>query len=196
MAATVEFYEAFVGSRNHELGYLVVSGATRDEVARILGVDLADNLGDYYGEGVTYTGWALGEIAGGILGVEPTGFGDPSLDALRRLSAGGRAAAVVRDNVLGHVRFGCARNGEIVFDSNEYMYIEDPDAVPDEIRDLFMLAWNDLEGDDVPEVNELAVAWAMAEVVTGVPVTDADVHRTEASGYFKAPTAVYTAEDG
>jgi hypothetical protein len=194
MTASIEYYEPLTESVNDESTYLVVTGASRDEVAGILDVDLTNQV-DENDDGVDRTGWAFCEISGGILGVEPTGFGDPSLDALRRLSEGGRAVAVVRNNVLGHLRFGCARDGEILYDSTEFMYVDDLNDVPDEIRDLFALAWDDLAGNGDPDVNGVAVAWAMAETVTGVAVTAKDVHGAEASGYFQAPSLVYS-EDG
>ena len=55
--------------------------------------------------------------------------------------------AVVRHNIQAHLRFGAARDGELVFDDDEYLYVEDPSSVPAELRPLFDLVWVDLDLD-------------------------------------------------
>jgi len=174
---------------------VVVAGASRDEVARMLHVDLSRpvNVDDLWDEDVDHTGWALIDVAGGVLAVEPSGYGDPTLDTLRELSADGRAVAVLRDNIQAHERFGAARDGELLFDDDEFKYIEDPAVVPDELRDLFDLVWDDLEGElDVDAVvDSTAVSLAMAEVVTGLTVTAADLATVSEAPYFAGPSLVY-----
>jgi hypothetical protein len=193
----VAYYDTVVDALPDQEAFtiLVVAGATREEVAQALGVDLAEQVDvDDVWDDVETTGWASIDIAGGVLAVEPTGYGDPALHTLRALSAGGRAAAVVRSNIQAHERFGAARDGDLLFDDDEFMYIEDPSIVPAEIRPLFDLVWDDLEGDgpigqDGP--NSTAVALAMSEVVTGVVVSPDDLVEVEEAAHFKAPSLVY-----
>lgn len=140
-----------------------------------------------------------------MLGTEVSGYGDPTLSALRSLSAGGGACAVVRDNVQAQTRFGCARDGEVLFDADEYTWIEDPGVVPAELRPLFDLAWDDSDDDDADddaddEADEdspspYAVGLAMAEVVTGLRFGEDQLHQLTAGPYFAAPTQRYP-DDG
>lgn len=193
----VAYYDTVVEALPDQEAFtvLVVAGATRDEVAQALGVDLAApvDVDDVWDDDET-TGWASIDIAGGVLAVEPTGYGDPGLDTLRALSAEGRAAAVLRTNIQAHERFGAARDGELLFDADEFIYVEDPTIVPAEIRPLFDLVWDDLEGEaelgqDGP--NSTAVALAMSEVVTGVVVSAENLAEVGEAQYFKAPILVY-----
>ncbi|WP_408898544.1 hypothetical protein ACJ5H2_05385 [Nocardioides sp. R1-1] len=179
---------------------LVVAGARREEVAQLLGVDLTRPVAweDIGMDELDETGWALVEIEGGVLAVEPTGFGDPAVETLRALSAGGRAAAVLTSNIEAFERFGAARNGELLFDAAEFMYIEDPEIVPAEIRPLFDLVWDDLKGEPVigeDGPNSSAVAMAMSEVVTRVVVTADDMAAVTGAPYFSAPSLVYAGSD-
>lgn len=194
MVATPDYYdritEAFPDTES--LTVLVVAGATREQVAGILRIDLGTPARDALAE--DSTGWALVEIPGGVLATEPTGYGDPTCDALRELSSVGSAAAVVRHNIQAHLRFGCARGGELLFDDDEYIYIDDPEVVPADLRPLFDLVWDDLEDgeddfDDGPD--PFAVGLAMAELVTGVELTTEHVARVSQADMFEAPTLVY-----
>ena len=110
--------------------------------------------------------------------MEHTGYADPSVSALVQLSFNGRKAAVVRDNIQAHVRFGGARDGALLFDDDEYIFIgaDERTRVPDgELRPLFDLAWTDVDSDDRDEeVDPVAVALAMAELVTGIVLTADD----------------------
>jgi hypothetical protein len=193
VAATPEYYddvlEAF--SDLESLTILVVAGASRDQVAQALNVDLTEPTGGEWAE--EYTSWGLVEVPGGVVGIETSGYGDPTLGALRELSASGRAAAVVRSNIDGQIRFGCARDGELLYDNDEYIYAEDISDVPAEVRSLFELAWDDLEDEDEDDdgPSALAVGLAMAEVVTGIELTAEQVAEVEAAEFFKAPTLVY-----
>ena len=130
-----------------------------------------------------------------MLAVETTGYGDPTLAALKALSGKDGAAAVVRHNVQAHLRFGCARNGELLFDDDEYMYVDDPDVVPRELRPLFDLAWDDLEGDEDDDdegTDGFAVGLAMAEFVTGIELTSDSVTEVcTRQTFFLAPGLVY-----
>ncbi|WGX95446.1 DUF6461 domain-containing protein [Nocardioides sp. L-11A] len=193
----VAYYDTVVDALPDQEAFtvLVVAGATREEVAQALGVDLAApvDVDDVWDDDET-TGWASIDIAGGVLAVEPTGYGDPALDTLRALSAEGRAAAVLRTNIQAHERFGAARDGELLFDDDEFMYVEDPSIVPAEIRPLFDLVWDDLESDgpiDLDGPNPTAVALAMSEVVTGVVVRGDDLAEVGEAQHFKAPSLVY-----
>lgn len=195
MVATLEYYtliaEAFPDTDS--LTVLVVAGRSRDEVAQALGVDLIAPTDDPWdGEGES-TGWAMMNLPSGTLAIEPTGYGDPTNAALVDLSRDGRAAAVVRSNIQGHHRFGCARDGELLYDNDEYVYEENTAIVPAEIRSLFDQAWIDLDADDDDDdwIDPTAVGLAMAEVITGIELTAAQVVEVDADGFFPAPGLVY-----
>lgn len=107
---------------------------------------------------------------------------------------------MVRNNVLAHLRFGCARDGRLLFDDNEYMYVSDLAEVPEELRPLAELVWQDI-GDEADEPTEEAegpdgfpVALAMAEAVTGVALTREDVEAIQSATYHPAPTQRYPRE--
>src|SRR3954451_19839161 len=115
MSADLEYYAALDphwGS-TESLTVLVVRGRSRPETAEILGVDLAahGDVDDFPEHGSV---WSLLEIPEGVLGIERTGYGDPTVRALRELSGGGCAAAVVRHNIQAHLRFGGARDGDVL----------------------------------------------------------------------------------
>lgn len=196
VVATVEYYEqlseAFPDTES--LTILIVADASRDAVARELKVDLGAPIEGNWIEDQKATAWALLEVPGGVLGVENTGYGDPTLAALKGLSRDNGAAAVVRHNIQAHLRFGCARNGELLFDDDEYMYIDDPDVVPAELRPLFDLAWDDLEGDEDDDegADGFAVGLAMAELVTGVELNADSVTKVcHRQTFYRAPSLVY-----
>ncbi len=191
MTGTVDYYETMLEAfRDTEsLTVLVASGVSRDQAVGVLGIDLDRPVDSGWDSGDGYTGWALADIPGGVLAIETTGYGDPSTEALRLLSANG-AAGVVRSNIQAHIRFGCARGSEVLFDDDEYMYVEDPSIVPAELRQLFDLAWIDLDdeddfGGDGP--SSFAVALAMIEVVTGLKLKGDLVGQVLDSGFFRAP---------
>jgi Family of unknown function (DUF6461) len=203
MTATPEYYanvvEGFLDTES--LTVLFAAGVSVAEVAAVLDVDLdtSKDLDDVFGD-TQATAWALLDVPGGVVAVEPTGFGDPTRAALVELSRDGRASAVVRNNVLAHLRFGCARDGRLVFDDNEYMYVPDPAAAPEELRPLIDLVWQKIgDEDEEPGPEEegpdgLPVALAMAETVTGVAVTSEDVEAIQNARYHPAPTLRYARE--
>ena len=193
MAATPEFYESALQVDTESLTIVVVAGADRAHVVEVLGIDLRRPQDDPYEDGVDFSGYAILEVPGGVVAHAPTGYADPSVDALVRLSQGGRRAAVVRAHIQAHDRFGCARDGKLMFDDDEYTYIEDPDRMPTELRPLFDLVWDDLADDnnDDERVDGTAVALAMAEVVTGLEVTAEHLRRLTESTYYRAPSLVY-----
>lgn len=162
---------------------LVVRGASVQEVVDALGgVQLDDVSEDELdGDEAIWATYTLTAIKGGVLASEDTGYADPPNSVLVALSQGGRAAAVVRDNIQAHCRFGCARDGELLFDSDEYTFLEDRDSVPQELRPVFDLAWIDLTEDelDPQEDDSTAVGLAMAEIVTGLHLTSADAANLE-----------------
>jgi hypothetical protein len=206
VAATPDYYaevlEAFPDAES--VTVLFVGGATAAGVSATLGLDLASTVDpdEVVGDDQV-TAWALVEVPGGVVAVEPTGFGDPTRTVLAALSSDGHSAAVVRTNVLAHVRFGCARDGRLLFDDNEYVYVEDPEVVPSELRSLFDLAWDDLstdptgdegaedddEDDDGPDA--VVVGLAMAELVTGVELTPGQVEALVESAYHPGPPPRY-----
>lgn len=159
-----------------ELSYLVVAGATRAEVGEVIESGHSPDLAGPQGDEVDT--WSIVEVEGGVLAVELSGYGDPTAQALSRLSEAGRAAAVVRDNVQGRLRFGCARNGEVLFDEDEFLFIEDPTRVPSEIRSIFHAVWDGRAEDS--ESAEAAIApfaagMQMAGTFTGLTVTVSDI---------------------
>ncbi|NPD06946.1 hypothetical protein HN031_19910 [Nocardioides sp. zg-1308] len=162
---------------------LVVRGASVSDVVEALGgVALGSVPEDELdGDEPIWATYALAEVDGGVIACEDTGYADPPNAVLVALSEGGRAAAVVRDNIQAHGRFGCARDGELLFDDDEYRFVEDRSSVPEEIRALFDLAWVDLgqEESEAQEDDTNAVGLAMAEVITGIRLTPADAARLE-----------------
>ena len=164
----------------------MVRGASVPDVIHALGgVPLDDVPEDELdGDEPIWTTYRLSVIEGGVLASEYTGYADPPNSVLVALSQGGRAAAVVRDNIQAHCRFGYARDGVLLFDDDEYRFREDRDSVPQEIRTLFDLAWFDLTKDDSEALEEdtSAVSFAMAEVATGIRLTSVDAARHLAEG--------------
>lgn len=198
MAATVEYYEQLLDALpdTESLTVVVVVGKSRGEVAGLLSVDLSDPVDDAWPDDDSKTGWAVSDIPGGVLAFEFSGYGDPAVQVLRALSVGG-AASVVRGNVQAHVRFGAARDGELLFDDDEYMFTENPDSVPAELRPLFELIYDDLEGDESSEdgPDGFTVGLAMAEVVTGIELNAESTEAAANSGMFAGPSLVYRRED-
>lgn len=180
---TVDYYKSLsIGDETT----LVVRGAAVTEVVAALGGVPLDAVpeDELDGGDPIWAAYRLVAIEGGVLGCEDTGYADPPNSVLVALSRGGRAAAVVRDNIQAHSRFGCARDGELLFDDDEYRFLDDRDSVPQELRALFDLAWVDLTQDDLEaqEDDTTAVGLAMAEVVTGIRLTPADADALEGDG--------------
>lgn len=176
------------------LTVLLVAGGTRESVLSALGADpeRMDNSFDLDME--KYSAYAVAEVDGGVIAIEHSGYADPTNDALVQLSRGGGSAAVARSNIQAHERFGCARDGVLVFDEHEYTFIEreEKERVPPELRSLFDLAWVDLDDDDAEsEHTGVVVGVAMAMTFTGVRVTVEDLERAEASGYYRVRSLVY-----
>lgn len=165
---------------------LVVRGATVAEAVEALGGVDPDDVPpeDWDSDELMWSTYSLVPIDGGVLATEDTGYADPPNSALVALSQGGRAAAVVRDNIQAHSRFGCARDGQLLFDSSEYTFLEDRSKVPEELRSLFDLAWIDLEDDDDAgddAADPTAVGLAMAEIITGIRLTPSEVTALESA---------------
>lgn len=191
----MDYYDELIDSfgDSESLTLLVVAGATRDRVARALAVDLHEPVGHPWDEDhdTDFAAWALVEIDGGVLGVEYTGYGDPTVDALRAMSRDGGSVAVVRSNIDAHLRFGCARDAEVLFDAHEFMYVDDPAEVPGELRPLFDLVHDDLESDEHDAPDGFVVGLAMAEVVTGLELTSQEALLLASAQFFRGPTLVY-----
>ena len=185
----MEYYDELMDSLGdpESLTVLVVAGASRDAVARALEVDLHEPVCHPWDSkrDSDYAAWALVEIDGGVLGVEYTGYGDPSVDALQAMSRDGAAAAVVRSNIEAHVRFGCARDAELLFDAHELMDVDEPEDAPTELRALLHHDRDDDGSDD------FAVALAMAEVVTGLELSYDEALLVNAAQFFRGPSMVY-----
>lgn len=194
---TTEHYAALLEDGPFDTEAITVvlaAGATQEEVAAALGIDLAADPTEWpEAADEEHSAYALADIAGGVVAVETGGYADPGLAALRELSRDGRRVAVVRDNIQGHLRFGCARDGEVAFDDDELLFLDDPGRVPVELRALFDTVWTDPEGDGEPDedADPLAVALAMAEVATGLHLEADDWQRVADSGYRTAPSLVY-----
>ena len=143
--------------------------------------------------------YGVDDVAGGVLAMEFTGYGDPSNETLARLSADGGVAAVVRSNIQAHERFGYARDGVLVFDSDEYRYVDSVLEYPEEIRELASRGWVDLDGDPSAdadgEADDRWIAMAMAESVTGIRITADDLLRAAEGDSWWAPSLVYGGDD-
>lgn len=184
---TVEHYRSLFTEASAFYGdgttVLVVRGASVQEVVDALGGVPPGDVPEHAWDGPEpiWASYTLTAVEGGVLATEDTGYADPPNSVLVALSEGGRAAAVVRDNIQAHCRFGCARDGELVFDEDEYTFLEDRDSVPHEVRALFDLAWIDLTEDelDPQEDDSTAVGLAMAEVVTSIHLTSTDAANLE-----------------
>jgi hypothetical protein len=196
----IELVAAFPDTES--LTVLTVASVTRDQVAAQLDVDLSTPVDeDIWADNEHVTAWALLEVPGGVLAVELSGFGDPSnadLAALSALPALPGGSAVTRSNVLAHYRFGCARNGELLFDDDEFIFTDRPEAVPAELRPLFDLVHDDLSDEDSENDGEdddtpppFAVGLAMAEAITGVEITAAHISGVYESGFFAGPSQRY-----
>jgi hypothetical protein len=183
MSERVEHYSEIADDLDLEAQtILVVAGASLEEVKAVVLAEAAvPTQGQAIGDD-EMSAYGFVEVEGGVLAMEHTGYADPSVAALVQLSAGGRSAAVVRDNIQAHVRFGCARDGALLFDDDEYIFIDadERSRVPDELRPLFDLAWIDVAADDQEEdADPTGVALAMAELVTGIVLTAEDLERLE-----------------
>jgi hypothetical protein len=193
VTATVEHYEHVLSlfPDSGSITVLVAAGATRDAVLAGLGADLSDRADDAWDVDSRSAAWAAIEVPGGVLAVELSGYGDPALADLASLSQPG-AAAVVRSNIQAHYRFGAARAGELIFDDDEYIYLRDLDRVPAELRPLFDAAWNDLDSEDDDErAHPLATGLAMAELVTGMELSEDQVAAVLEAEFFIAPSLRY-----
>ena len=120
---------------------------------------------------VEQSAYAFLQVGDGVVAWEGTGFADPPKRLLAALSEDGAVSAVATDNIEAMTRFGYARDGEIVFDTFEYAFVDSLDEIPAEVRDLARLAWSDPEGPMVEIADWAAVAQAMSEKVTGVRAT-------------------------
>ena len=180
------------GLDSESLTIVLVAGGSRDEVLRLLGAEAAAGA-DTFADSETHSAYAATDVRGGVVALEHSGYADPSPRVLAALSSLGGTAAVSRSNIQGNVRFGCARDGDLVFDSNEFMYVEEDerDDVPSELRPLFDSVWDDLESDDVPEDTTGDVGLAMAALWTGVSPTTDDLRRAVGQGYHRTPSMTY-----
>ena len=80
----------------------------------------------------------------------------------------------------------------MLFDAHEYMYVEDPGEVPGELRPLFDLVHDDLEGDDDADAPDgFVVGLAMAELVTGLELTSQEALLLASAQFFKGPSLAY-----
>lgn len=187
---------ATAGIDEESLTYLVVAGGTRSSVGAALGAELGTVVGVDDVDFEEFSAYAFAEVDGGVVALEHSGYADPGTAALALMSAEGGAAGVVRDNIQGHVRLGCARDGVLVFDSDDYPFVEREEKaeVPAELLALFDTAWVDLddEGDSEDDgTSGLLVGMAMVAAFTGVTVTVDDLRRATDAGYHRVRTGAY-----
>lgn len=199
MAATVEHYTEVVDETELEGTVLVVAGACVDEVADALEADRSGTVDPYAAAGTevpTHAAYSFVQLPDGVLAMEDMGYADPPNSALVALSVGGRSVALVREDIAAHTRFACARDGVLLFDADEYVFVEDRSAVPEELRPLFDRAWVDLDAEDDDVESALVVGLAMVEQVTGIEVTVEDVERASSrdATRYPVPTMRYAAE--
>ena len=83
-----------------------------------------------------------------------------------------------------------------MFDDDEFIYV-DPANVPAELRELFDTAWVDLDDED-GDVSEdpFPTGLAMAELVTGVELTEDLVAAVLEADFFSAPSLRYPGPEG
>lgn len=188
-----ELVDHHLGTRLGEGTWLVAAPMTVAEAkARLLGPDprRARKRDFISGDSSAY---AFLQVGDGVVAYEDTGFSDPPKRLLAALSRDGAAAAVATDNIEAMTRFGYARDGKVVFDSYEYAFVDDLEEIPEEVRDLARLAWDDLEGPMVQTADWLSVATAMSEKVTGVRATR-DVR--DVDDWYVVPLPWGVMEDG
>lgn len=121
------------GIDGESLTVLLVAGATRAGVLQLLDADPQSNGQPWPDlDDENYSGYAAAEVQGGVIAIEHTGYADPSPRVLAALSELGGTAAVARSNIQAHERFGCARDGVLVFDADEFVYVDEheKEAVP------------------------------------------------------------------
>lgn len=196
MAHDPSDYEAMfdeAGVDEESLTVLLVRGGSRAEVLALLGAsETAGEVPD--AEDIDHSAYAVAEVDGGVVAFEHSGYADPSPTVLAALSGLGGAAAVSRSNIQAHERFGCATDGALVFDSDEFMYVEaqEKEAVPADLRPLFDSAWRDLSsGDDADADFVSYVGCAMAAAHTGVVLTSDDLNRAMELGYHRVRSLTY-----
>jgi hypothetical protein len=199
MPASPEYYESILnesGIDTESLTVVTVAGADLVRVAETMDIDLSQPVDPNDLDDGTSSAYALLEVPGGVVAIERMGYADPTISAITQMSEGGQAAAVVRSNIQAHYRFGCARAGQVLFDDDEYVYIDNIDRVPCELRDLFTLAWDDLDTDIDAKtwVDPVAVGLAMGEVVTGIELTAANLSDLASGPWYRAPNLVYRPE--
>lgn len=184
---------------SESLTYLVVAGGTRESVLSALGADMDHPITDVsHLDFDNFSAYAVAEVKNGVVAIEHSGYADPSPRALALMSTGGRVSAVARSNIQADERFGCARDGVLVFDSNAFAFVdrEERQQVPPELASLFDSAWVDLDEDDdgVDDQSDLAAvftAMAMATEFTGVSATAHDLQRAKDGGYYRVRTLTY-----
>lgn len=194
-----EHYESVLDNApfDHEsFTVLVARGVDQAAVAAALRIDTTVTPGSDWDAVDERTAYALADLPDGVVAVELTGYGDPSLRALEELTRDGGSAGVVRSNIQAHYRFGCARDGRVLFDDDEYTWVDDHDRVPEELRELFLAAWDDPDDEsDDAEDHALAIGLAMCEVITGVQLTAEHLHQAMANGFRPAPSLTYVGGD-
>jgi len=183
------------GIDDESLTVLLVRGGTKADVVRILGADATASTDEFPDlDDEDWSAYALAEVEGGVVAFEHTGYADPHPRVLAELSTLGGAAAVARSNIQAHERFGCARDGVVLFDADEFMYVDagEKEAVPAELRPMFDSAWVDLSAEDDADTDVSGyVAFAMAVAHTGVVVTGDDLSRAVQEGYHRVRSLTY-----
>lgn len=153
----------------------VATAATRGAVAAAFGADLSAPTPEAHGDGVQLYASFL-EVGGAQVVVEDNGFRGNDDSVLVRVSDGGRAASAFW-NVDGVTRFGCARDGRLLF-NQEFSLLDRWPGLP---ADLVPLAER-AAGEGAQE-HIAAIALAMVEQFTGVRVTAEHVSSALRTGF-------------
>jgi hypothetical protein len=162
----------------------VAAGVTREQFVNAFGVDLASPQSRENSRGpsddedapalISFT-----EVAGCLVAVEVDGLTGSETDVLEATSIRGRAASAFW-NADDHVRFACARDGEVLYDGELVHHgdDEDTDRLPAELAPILGGARQD-EG-----LSLQAVAMALVEAWTNARVKAADIERALTLGYI------------
>ena len=154
--------------------WIIVAPMTVTEArARLLGPDprVATEADQDAIEEAEISAYVFHQVGDGVVAWEDTGFADPPKRLLAELSRDGAVSAVMTDNIEAMTRFGYARDGDIVFDASEFVFVDSLEEIPSEVRDLAALAWSDLDGPTVERAEPTRIAAAMCEKVTGIRAT-------------------------
>jgi hypothetical protein len=161
----------------------VATGVTREQFVNAFGVDLAspesrENSPRRSDDEDAPALISFTEVAGCLVAVEVNGFTGSETDVLEATSIQGRAASAFW-NADDHVRFACARDGEVLYDDELVHHGEgdDTDRLPAELAQIVAGARAD------EDLSLQTVAMALVEAWTSARVKAADIERALTLGY-------------